>query len=143
MGLVHAEIEIMNGYDIALARNGIITKEEIKHITTTFLVDNKMAMLCINDKIQERLQLSVSDKRKVQAADGIIIDCDIVEYVELRFKDRGTTCRALVLPGNSEPLLGFIPLQGMDVIIHLQRQELIVNPNPRLVRVRYNSQRQL
>jgi hypothetical protein len=33
--------------------------------------------------------------------------------VELRFKNRATTCRAMVLPGISEPLLGAIPLEDM------------------------------
>ncbi len=34
----------------------------------------------------------------------------------------------MVLPGDSEPLLGAIPLEEMDVLIHPLRQELIVNP---------------
>jgi hypothetical protein len=34
----------------------------------------------------------------------------------------------MVLPGNSEPLLGAIPLEDMDVLVHPSRQELIVNP---------------
>lgn len=31
-------------------------------------------------------------------------------------------------PGDSEPLLGAIPLEEMDVVIDPQREELIVNP---------------
>jgi hypothetical protein len=34
----------------------------------------------------------------------------------------------MVLPGESEPLLGAIPLEEMDVLIHPLRNELIVNP---------------
>ena len=34
----------------------------------------------------------------------------------------------MVLPGDSEPLLGAIPLEEMDVLIDPLRQELIVNP---------------
>ncbi len=33
-----------------------------------------------------------------------------------------------MLPGDSEPLLGAIPMEEMDVLIHRQRQELVVNP---------------
>ncbi len=33
-----------------------------------------------------------------------------------------------MLPGDSEPLLGAIPMEEMDVLIHPQRQELVVNP---------------
>ena len=32
----------------------------------------------------------------------------------------------MVLPGNSEPLLGTIPLADMDVLFHPQRQEAVV-----------------
>jgi hypothetical protein len=35
----------------------------------------------------------------------------------------------MVLQGDSEPLLGAIPLEDMDVLIHPLRQELIVNPD--------------
>jgi hypothetical protein len=52
----------------------------------------------------------------------------MVGNVEVGFKNRDTTYRAMVLPGNSEPLLGVIPMEDMDVIIHPQRQELMVNP---------------
>jgi hypothetical protein len=37
-------------------------------------------------------------------------------------------CNAFVLHGDGEPLLGSIPMGEMDVLIHPQRQELIVNP---------------
>ena len=54
---------------------------------------------------------------------------DVVGPVILKFMNRTTSCLAMVLPGDSEPLLGAIPLEDMDVLIHPQRQELIVNPD--------------
>lgn len=56
-----------------------------------------------------------------------MVECDVVSSVELRFKNRQTTCRAMILPGDSVPLLGSIPLEDMDVLINPLRQELIVN----------------
>jgi len=35
----------------------------------------------------------------------------------------------MVLEGSNEPLLGAIPLEDMDVLIHPQSQQLIVNPD--------------
>ena len=35
----------------------------------------------------------------------------------------------MILPADSEPLLGAIPMEDMDVLIHPQRQELMVNPD--------------
>ncbi len=129
MGLVYAEIEIINGDDLALVRKNIIDIDEVKRMWVTALVDTGSYMLSINENIQEQLQLPVVEKRKAQMANGHIVECDVVGPVELRFKNRATTCRAMVLPGDSEVLLGAIPLEDMDVLIHPLRQELIVNPD--------------
>ena len=128
MGLIYAEIELINGGDIELVRRGFMDKDEIKRMWVTALVDTGSYMLAINENIQEQLQLPVVEKRKAQLATGQIIECDVVAPVELRFKNRQTTCRAMVLPGDAEVLLGAIPLEDMDVLIHPLRQELIVNP---------------
>lgn len=85
-------------------------------------------MLAINESIQEQLQFPVMEKKKAQLANGHIVECDVVAPVEIRFKNRRSVCSAMVLPGDAEPLLGAIPLEEMDVLIHPLRQELIVNP---------------
>lgn len=46
----------------------------------------------------------------------------------VKFANRTGVCNAFVLTGNSEPLLGSIPMEELDVMIHPLRQELIVNP---------------
>lgn len=129
MDLVHAEIEIINGGDLEMVRRNLLDQEDVKRMTVTMLVNSGAYNLCINEEIQEQLQLPVVEKRKGMLADGSIREYDVVDNVQLRFKNRATTCRAMVLPGSSEPLLGAIPLEDMDVIIHPQRQELIVNPD--------------
>ena len=129
MGLTYADIELINGDDLALERRFIIGKDEVKRINLTALVDTGSYMLCINESIQAQMQFPILEKRKAETADGRIVDCDVVGSVELRFKNRATTCRAMILPGNNEPLLGAIPLEDMDVLIHPLRQELIVNPD--------------
>ena len=128
MGLVYAEIEIINGGDLELARRGYMDKDEVKRMWLTALVDTGSYMFCINESIQEQMQFPVVEKRKAETADGRIVECDVVDNVQIRFKNRATTCRAMVLPNNNEPLLVVIPLEDMDVLIHPLRQELIVNP---------------
>lgn len=128
MGLVYAELEIINAEDIALSRRHMIGEDEIKRMHITALVDTGSYMLCINENIQEQLGLPVVEQRKAQLANGEIVECDVVSPVEIKFKNRRSVCSAMVLPGDSEPLLGAIPLEDMDVLIHPLRQELIVNP---------------
>lgn len=119
---------MINGEDIALARRHIIGIEEIKRMTVSALVDTGSYMLAINENIQEQLQLPVVEKRKAQLADGRIVECDVVAPLEIKFKNRRSSCSAMVLPGDSEVLLGAIPLEDMAVLFHPLRQELIVNP---------------
>jgi clan AA aspartic protease len=128
MGLIYADIILINGEDITLARRHIIGEEEIKQMPVKMLVDTGAYNLCINEEIQQQLQFPVVEKRRAETADGRVVECDVVSNVEVRFKNRATSCRAMVLPGDCEPLLGAIPLEDMDVLIHPLRQELIVNP---------------
>ena len=129
MGLVYADVELINGYDLESARRYIIGEEEIKRMHVNILVDTGSIMLAINENIQEQLQLPIVEKRIMQLANGKIEECDIVSQVELRFKNRRTMCNAVVLPGDTEPLLGAISLEDMDVLIHPSRNELIVHPD--------------
>lgn len=128
MGLVYADIELINGEDLTLAKRHIIGEDEIRTMQVKALVDTGSYMLCINESIQEQLKFPVAERRSGQLANGSIVEYDVVSHVELKFKNRRTMCNAMVLPGDSEVLLGAIPLEDMDVLIHPQRQELIVNP---------------
>ncbi|MFN8338282.1 MAG: retroviral-like aspartic protease family protein [Saprospiraceae bacterium] len=128
MGLIHAEIELINGDDLGMVRRNLMDQDDVKRMFVTMLVDSGAYNLCINEVIQEQLQLPVVEKRKAQLANGTIEEYDVVDNVQVRFKNRATTCRAMVLPGNSEPLFGAIPMEDMDLIIHPLNQELLVNP---------------
>jgi clan AA aspartic protease len=128
MGLVYADVELINGGDLEMVRRHLMDKDEVKRMWVNMLVDTDAYNLCINENIQAQLDFPVVEKRKAETADGRILELDVVDNVQVRFKNRATTCRAMVLPGSSEPLLGAIPLEDMDVLIHPQRQELIVNP---------------
>ena len=129
MGLVYAEIELINGNDLAMVRRKIMGEEEVKRMRVSALVDTGSYMLCINENIKEHLQLPYLETRKGHMADGTIKECEVVGPVEVKFKNRRTSVNAMVLPGDNEVLLGAIPFEDMDVLIHPQRQELIVNPD--------------
>ena len=128
MGNVYADIELINAEDIGLAHRRIIGEEEIRRITVNALVDSGSYMLAINENIQEILQLPVVETRNAVLANGQRISCNVVSPLEIRFQNRRSVCSAMVLPDDNEPLLGVIPMEDMDVIIHPLRNELLVNP---------------
>jgi clan AA aspartic protease len=128
MGLVYADIELINAGDLEMVRRHLMDQDEVKHMHINMLVDTGAYNLCINETIQEQLSLPFIEKRKAQLANGHVEEYDIVGPLVVKFKNRRTVCNAMVLQGDSEPLLGAIPLEDMDVLIHPLRQELIVNP---------------
>jgi len=128
MGLIYAEIELINGIDIELARSKIIGQEEVKRMHVSMLADSGAYFMAINENIQAQLQLPFKERRKAEMADGSLIEFDIVGPIEVKFKNRRCSVDAFVLKGNNEPLLGAIPMEGMDVLIHPLKQELVVNP---------------
>jgi len=128
MGLVYADLEIINTIDIALAKKSIIGEEEIKALRVNALVDTGAYNMCINETIQSQLELPFVEKRTGVLANGEIETYDLVGPLTIKFKNRTTICNALVLPGNNEVLLGAIPMEDMDVIIDPKKQTLEVNP---------------
>jgi clan AA aspartic protease len=129
MGLVYADIELINSGDVEMARRHIIGEDEVKRMHVNMLVDSGAYNLCINENVQEQLQLPFHEKRKAQLANGTIEEYEMVGPVNVKFKNRSTVCYAMVLKGENECLLGAIPMEDMDVIIHPLRQELLVHPD--------------
>ena len=115
MGLVYAEITLINGADLILAKKNIIGEDEVKKITVTMLTDSGGCTLAINETIQEWLQLPVIEKRKKQNANEIIEACDIAGPVEVIFNNNRNTCSAKVLPGNNQPVIGTVLLQEIPI----------------------------
>ena len=118
MGLIYAEIELINGEDLVLARRNYIGEDEIKSMRVNMLVDTGSVNMCINENIQKQLQLRVIEQRKGQLANGYIVEYIVLGPLEVKFKNRRCSVDAMVLPGDNEPLPGAIPLEDMDVLIH-------------------------
>ena len=129
MGLIYADIELINAIDLGLAKRHEIGDEEVKRMQVSMLVDTGSVYMCINETVQEQLQLEVVEKRKGQLADGSVVEYNVVGPIEVRFKNRRCVVDAMVIPGDNELLLGAIPLEDMDVLINPYRRELVVNPD--------------
>jgi clan AA aspartic protease len=133
MGHIHASIELINATDLELARRGQMDPDDVRKITVNAMVDTGALMMAINENIQEYLQLPIVETRRLDLANGKILECPIGAPLIVRFKNHTAHCSAVILPGDSEPLLGAIPLEEMNVIIDPQRQELV--DSPRFIRL--------
>jgi clan AA aspartic protease len=128
MGLIHAEIKLTNGEDLYAVKKNLIDKDDVKNLNIHCLVDSGAHHLCINENIQGILQLPFIEKGQSNLADGSMLECDIVGPVVVEFEGRRCRCDAWVLPGESEPLLGAIPMEMMQLVISPTDQKLAVSP---------------
>jgi clan AA aspartic protease len=128
MGLIYADLELFNSDDLALQRRGYLQSDQVRHIPIKALVDSDAYMLAINEDIAIQLSLPKLDEQLAEMADGRRVKLDIAGPVDVRFANRAMTVRAMVLPGDTEPLLGVISLEDMDVVINPRQQALVVNP---------------
>lgn len=129
MGIIYADIELINAVDFENARRNIIGKEEVRSMHLNMLVDSGAYMMAVNETIQEQLDLPFVEKRKGQMPSSAVVEYDVVGPVRVHFANRTAICNAFVLSGDSEPLLGVIPIGVLDVLVDPQRQELMVNPD--------------
>ena len=128
MGVFKQNVLVTNGNDLAVLRAGYISEADVRKMEVPFLIDSGAYMMAINETIQSQLELPLVEMRKVQVADGRVAEYPVAGPVKVLFANRKATCNAFVLPADSESLLGAIPMGEMDVMIHPQRQELMVNP---------------
>jgi clan AA aspartic protease len=125
MGTVHAEITVKNAADLVSAKAGLIKEHEVRSITVTAVVDTGAASLVINEEQCQKLGLGIERERNVRVADGRQVFSKVTEPVRVEWKDRDASCNAVVIQGAEFVLLGAIPLEFMDLMVHPAKQELV------------------
>jgi clan AA aspartic protease len=125
MGIVRTEITLVNIEEQSVANRGYMPQDQVRRLTVNALVDTGAWTLVISEKTREKLGLRVEEPNETTLAGGIKVSSGITEYVEVRWKDRKTACEAVVLPREEDVLLGAYPLEGMDLMVHPKKQEVV------------------
>ncbi len=128
MGLVYADIEIINYADETLSEDGYLPSEKIRKIRISAMADSGAIRLSINEKIKTELGLRVRQQLNISLADGTKRTLDVAGPIRLKFKERDCITDAFVLPDNEEPLIGAVPMELMDLVIIPSENKLVYNP---------------
>jgi predicted aspartyl protease len=118
MGEVNEEITLVNVIDAGMVRRGIIKESEVRKLTVEAVVDTGSGPLVITEALRQRLGLEIEKDASVHLAGDVPQKCTITELVDIRWKDRYTSSRPIVLPNGHETLLGVIPLEDMDLRVN-------------------------
>ncbi len=128
MGRTYATIEVSNGYDILKSEDGLVSESEIRRWNGEMLVDSGAIRMAINEEIKNKLGLRNGMFMPVTLANGDVKTLELIGNLIVRFGNRTCYTDAFVLPGNTEPLLGAIPMEGMDLAIIPSESKLDYNP---------------
>ncbi|MBO9570922.1 MAG: hypothetical protein J7497_01740 [Chitinophagaceae bacterium] len=131
MGLVYANIQLVNFADETLHEEGYLSSDAIRNVSVRAMADSGAIRLAINENVRKQLGLRVRSKMPATLADGTVKILDIAGPIKVKFRDRDCITDAFVLPDNEEVLLGAVPMELMDLVVIPKIQSLEFNPaNP-------------
>ena len=116
MGLVYSFIQLSNPL-----------KPELKEIEVKCLVDRDSTFLCIPQHLAIQLGIKELETREATLANGNNVLVPYGGPVKVGFENRNCFVGTLIF-GN-EVLLGAMPMEDMDLVIHPKLYNLSVNPD--------------
>lgn len=128
MGEVRVDVELENALDRELVVRGDLAAENLRSLKTRLLVDTGAVMLVLPQDEVEALGLREMGKAIVTYADERKEERPIAGVVGVRVGSRVASVNCIVGPPNSEPLLGQVVLEMMDLLVDCAEQKLIPRP---------------
>jgi len=127
MGRTFTEVEVENYNDTVLRKASGNGRGKVRKLKVRALVDTGSALLCLHRDTIEKLGLNLERTAKVRTGNG---DVDRPIYAAARITVLRRQCLAEVMeiPDNIPPLLGYILLEGLDLVIHAKTHKVIPNP---------------
>jgi len=125
MGTVFADITLKNASDVVNAREGLIGENEVRSITVKAVVDTGASTVVINEEQRQKLGLEKLMEKRSILADGSRVPSWKTDPVNIYCENRSCSCGAVVISQAGKVLLGAIPLEDMDLIIHPKTQKLV------------------
>jgi clan AA aspartic protease len=115
MGLTYANIELENTWDK-------------RRIDARALVDSGAVFMIVPEHFALQLGFDLTEvsRREVILADGTRRAVPMIGPLRVHFGDRYCDLSALVF--GDEPLMGAVPMEMMDLVLHPATQTLTVNP---------------
>jgi len=128
MGEVKVEVELENAADRELVLRGYLKEEERRSFKVPVLVDSGAVMLVLPQDQVEALGLREVGKAIVTYADERKEERPLAGIVTVRVGNRVASVNCVVGPPNSEPLLGQVVLEMMDLLVDCTQQKLVPRP---------------
>lgn len=127
MGKTFARAKVENYSDVDMVRQGMKAEKDIRSMEVDALVDTGATTLCLPARMIEDLGLASLRKKKVKTSRGID---EITTYSPVQLTVMGRQCIVEVfeLPDSVQPLIGYVPLEWLDLQVDPKGARLVPNP---------------
>lgn len=116
-----------NTVDTGAARAGKLPRNKIRQVEVDLLVDTGAAMLCLTPNVIEKLGLNKLHERDVITGNGLVKRA-VYEPVRIHIFDREADMNVMEVPTGTPPLLGYLPLEALDLYPNPKKRVLEGNP---------------
>jgi predicted aspartyl protease len=128
MGEIRVKIELENASDQYLYLEEKISESEVRKYKASGIVDTVTVMLMLPQDIVELLGLRLSRKVVVKYADERKEERSVAGPVLIKIGKRFMTTDCIVGPPTSDPLIGQVVLETLDLLA--DSQNMVLTPRP-------------
>lgn len=128
MGEVKADVELENFVDRMRAEAGEMSEKEVRSFKARALVDTGAVMSMLPQDVVEHLGVPIKGTAIVTFADERREEMSVAQGVTVKISDRSTSLPCLVGPPKSEPLIGQVVLEVLDLVVDCPGRRVIPNP---------------
>ncbi len=133
MGQVKVFVELTNTTDLDNFQSKIISEKQVRIHSTEALIDTGPVLSMLQKEAIEQLGLRYRRKAIVSFADERKDEMEVYGPVSIKIKNREAIIEVLMGPPASEPLVGQIVLESLDLLVDCTKQTLIVRPESPLL----------
>jgi predicted aspartyl protease len=126
-GKIIQKARLLNTVDAGEALVGKRPARKVRQVEVELLVDPGAAMLCLTPKIIETLGLHKLHERDVITGNGLVKRA-VYEPVRIQILDREANMDVMEVPTGTPPLLGYLPLEALDLYPNPKKRVLEGNP---------------
>ncbi len=128
MGEIIVDVELENPVDRDLFERGHGAEADIRKETVSAVADTGAVMLALPSDVVNRLGLREVSRIATTYADGRRDQLPVLGPVSIQIGNRQMLTEALVIPTGTDPLLGQIVLERLDLIADSLNQRLTSRP---------------
>jgi predicted aspartyl protease len=127
MGRTFVEVEVENYDDIVLRDAATGPGRTVRKEKLRALVDTGCALLCLHTSAIRNLGLTLARSAEVRTANGPVVRA-IYRVAQITILGRQYIAEVMEIPDDMPNLVGYIPLENLDLVVDPKTNQVIPNP---------------